>query len=856
MSRPSIDRFQSATDRARRQTEAHTKRLADQYATVIRKAGRRASRRFKTTARLAAFERLVAAGEKLPNWAVPPVDDLLDVVQVTQDLLGATEETRKAAATSAVRPITSTMGVSFSLEAPLVKDLTAQAGARAAKLSIPGLRDVVYAAIKQAFEEGLSVDQTAALIYDKADHLAGYQAEMLARTDLIGTANGGSLLAAKAVWPQGGIVKRWVNATDSNTVNDGRIRPTHMEANGQEVPIDGHFIVGGARMLYPGDPAGPDEEVCNCFPAETLVRMPALRAVTRRWYEGDLVRVRLSSGDMLSGTPNHPVLRADGQWTALALLNIGDDLVRADIGGRDAGTPYEDDVVAEIGEVYRLAEIAGDSERVGGAPPYFHGDGSHEKIDVVSVDGSLLLDTEAATDEEVAELGLTLADHARAAASGGYGSTPITRANDRDLTSATCGVRTSDELRALGLIESAHADAVRFAGGANLETERDETTRNCGTGNAERSTHSENALAASVSLAEIVHIDRYAFSGYVYNLDTGEGWYAAESIIAANCRCTLVYHDTVTATAWDETKHSRYPKGTRVSGREGGGRFAPRAAPAATAVLESPIEHIAVDPELERRVRNEDWNTYNVLALQQAAERDGFPATPEGADQWIATLQERLPDAVDNTIVTIRTPDELMDEIVADGRFKSQFESGTSGGALNPELRSEAERQLFGYEPDMTQPQDRPIYGYLARPGGRFKDSATSQYGDIRWELKPSVRARTTWTGGDSLGKTLIPSTLTEPSYLSLPAPSRLSPEAQAEYIAQQKPVEYTTHVSAPLDGAALYAEAQIHGGVTLDDVDAVVIPASYERYSDDHPVKQAAAALAARGISVEYSDV
>lgn len=287
--RPSIDAFSTAKDNAFALTEAHTPELASQYATVIRRAGRRAARRFKTSARLVSLQadglvreedglELVAASET-PKWAVPPVDDLLDVVQVTQDLLGATQKTRESAATSAVRPITSTMGVSFELEAPLVKDLVAKAGVRAAKISIPGLRDAVYLAIRQAFEEGLSVDQTAALIYEKADNLAGYQAEMLARTDLIGTANGGSLLAAKTVWPQGGITKRWVNATDSNTINDGRIRPTHMEANGQEVPIDGHFIVGGARMLYPGDPAGPDDEVCNC--RCTLVYHDALQAAAQ-----------------------------------------------------------------------------------------------------------------------------------------------------------------------------------------------------------------------------------------------------------------------------------------------------------------------------------------------------------------------------------------------------------------------------------------------------------------------------------------------------------------------------------------------------------------------------------------------
>ena len=45
---------------------------------------------------------------------------------------------------------------------------------------------------------------------------------------------------------------------------DGRTRPTHFAADGQRCSPEGTFLVGGFVLAYPGDPAGPPQEVRNC----------------------------------------------------------------------------------------------------------------------------------------------------------------------------------------------------------------------------------------------------------------------------------------------------------------------------------------------------------------------------------------------------------------------------------------------------------------------------------------------------------------------------------------------------------------------------------------------------------------
>lgn len=52
--------------------------------------------------------------------------------------------------------------------------------------------------------------------------------------------------------------KTWVAMLDEAT------RPSHREANGQQVPRNQPFTVGGEQLMFPGDPKGSPAQTYNC----------------------------------------------------------------------------------------------------------------------------------------------------------------------------------------------------------------------------------------------------------------------------------------------------------------------------------------------------------------------------------------------------------------------------------------------------------------------------------------------------------------------------------------------------------------------------------------------------------------
>ena len=175
--------------------------------------------------------------------------------------------------------------------------------------------------------------------------------------------------------------------------------------------------------------------------------------------------------------------------------------------------------------------------------------------------------------------------------------------------------------------------------------------------------------------------------------------------------------------------------------------------------------------------------------------------------------------------------------IAQDRRFKSQFETGTSGGALSGRYRADAEYNMFTYpkgagtthaEINKAFPgAQRPVYGYAINPNAGYNYDGAVGYGEVRWVMKDSVRGKATFTSGDSLGERYAPGHV-------LPGPE---PHNGAQAVATGS--SSWMGASDPLPGPNGrgfrvgdngYTEVQYHNGLFLDDVAKVILPSRSSR--------------------------
>lgn len=182
----------------------------------------------------------------------------------------------------------------------------------------------------------------------------------------------------------------------------------------------------------------------------------------------------------------------------------------------------------------------------------------------------------------------------------------------------------------------------------------------------------------------------------------------------------------------------------------------------------------------------------------------------------IAEYQARIMEAVETKPVSIRrSSNRTLWSILNEGRFKTTYETNTRGDYYMTN-RDDIEKKMFGCPKTGLDPKDRPVYGYVDyNPEG----GAESGYGAVQFVLKDSVKERTTFTMDDSLDAKAAPFKKGEELNLK-----HLDPDARYQ-------LEYG--VDSALENLN-YIEAQIHGGVSLDDVEKIIFHDNGEMLSRD----------------------
>lgn len=129
-----------------------------------------------------------------------------------------------------------------------------------ARNQLVGIGDEIWAAARVQLTEGMflgeSVPHLATRVRQSID-VSLPRSRVIARTEANKASNAGSIHAMRSTE---GLVsfKTWLATMDTRT------RPDHLLADGQQVPLDEPFTVGGSSLDHPGDPAGPPEQVINC----------------------------------------------------------------------------------------------------------------------------------------------------------------------------------------------------------------------------------------------------------------------------------------------------------------------------------------------------------------------------------------------------------------------------------------------------------------------------------------------------------------------------------------------------------------------------------------------------------------
>lgn len=243
-----MTQVQADWEQGQRDAVEHEPRLARKYEESLRAHGRQARDRYLDAAG-------VVTAASRPN--VSPTELVQEASfkeSITAKTRGARARITNAVASSILRRTPERVKA-----LPGIEVFMATLAAAQAQYAYEAVQDMLASIIMESWENGWSIDETADQILEVSKDWARWQAERLARTDLVALGNETSLRSVEVLDEEDRPrYKVWLTAQDE------RVRQTHVDADRQAVELDGRFVVGGSSMRYPGDPDAPPGEIMNC----------------------------------------------------------------------------------------------------------------------------------------------------------------------------------------------------------------------------------------------------------------------------------------------------------------------------------------------------------------------------------------------------------------------------------------------------------------------------------------------------------------------------------------------------------------------------------------------------------------
>lgn len=342
--------------------------------------------------------------------------------------------------------------------------------------------------------------------------------------------------------------KRWVATSDART------RPDHAAADGQEVPNDEPFDVGGELMMYPGDVSMGCSawNVVNCFDGNVNVfnNKRALKSY-KHSYSGKMLIVKTASGIEFTVTPNHPIL-TDRGWISVTSLNKGDNIIIGGVAKNNLVrfTPNEKEVPTKFSTFHDLFKVMGTFKRIPSINGNFHGDIADSDVEVVTLKRFLPNRFISFCGEKIKNFLFAFARFIKQFFSGNSFKHIFSVGR---LNVPSCDISGMREHLLFSKRSLRHAIKHGFRPIADSDIVFTQDTINNLATNIVSNRKLFNRLPAYIGLDEIVSIDTFVTTSHmVYNLQTKNNLYLVNSIsqnnkkcnyigaIFHNCRCTIV----------------------------------------------------------------------------------------------------------------------------------------------------------------------------------------------------------------------------------------------------------------------------------------------------------------------------
>lgn len=197
-------------------------------------------------------------------------------------------------------------------------------------------------------------------------------------------------------------------------------------------------------------------------------------------------------------------------------------------------------------------------------------------------------------------------------------------------------------------------------------------------------------------------------------------------------------------------------------------------------------------------------------------------------DNQAKFLKQSMQTVFDNNDYSMRIKFDNLEKIVADGRFKNQFETKTSEGSLSADMRRAGCKQLFNADVDNLEPSDFEKYGYLGSKDFKtdLKTFSTPQYGKTIVQFnKGKLQNRVTYTVGDSLGPALLKRTIAGfVDDFTLAGIGRQYQRKLLEHFMLNVDDKFKNANLLAQKISTDYFELQYHGELTIDDVERICI--------------------------------